>query len=63
MIYLTTLVPMLDEFLIGDITTKKILPPESVSHDQVLYARVASITAEESTPVIWLDLSEKPDQF
>ena len=55
MVTLRNLLPVMDDFLLGDDATHKILKPE-VALDDILDARVASITAKSNTPVIWLTL-------
>ena len=56
MVRLIDMVTLADTFLIGDAATNQILSPERVSDDNVIYATVASITAQEDTPVFWLNL-------
>ena len=57
MVTLKNLLPIMDDFLIGDDTTHKILKPETTSLDNIINARVTSITAKSDTPVIWVNLS------
>lgn len=66
MLTLRNLIPVIDEFLIGDASNHKILPAESVALDEIIDARVDSITAKDNTPIIWLDIkhtSEDPLDF
>lgn len=66
MIILKNLIPVLDEFMIGDASNHEMLPPESVALDEIIDARVDSITAKDNAPVIWLDIkhtSEDPLDF
>jgi len=58
MVTLRNLIPFLDEFLVGDETTHKILKPEVVAFDDVIDARVAAITAKSNTPVVWVVLPQ-----
>ena len=53
------LIPLVDSFLIGDVNTDMILPPEAVAYDEVIYAEVSSITAKDGFPVLWLNLKEE----
>ncbi len=66
MLTLRNLIPVTDEFLIGDASNHKMLPAESVAFDEIVDARVDSITAMDNTPIIWLDIkhtSEDPLDF
>lgn len=56
MVTLRNLIPFLDEFLVGDETTHRIFKPEAVAFDDIIDARVASITAKSNTPVVWVVL-------
>ena len=66
MLTLKNLIPVINEFLLGDASNHKILPAESVAFDAVVDARVDSITAKDNTPIIWLNIkhiSEDPLDF
>lgn len=66
MLTLRNLIPVTDEFLIGDASNREMLSAESVALDEIIDARVDSITAKDSTPIIWLDIkhtSEDPLDF
>ena len=58
MVTLKNLLPVMDNFLLGDEATHTILKPEVVAVDDILNARVASITAKSDIPVIWVVLSD-----
>lgn len=57
MLTLKNLIPVIDEFLLGDASNHKMLPAESVAFDEVVDARVNSITAKDNVPIIWLDIN------
>lgn len=59
MLKFVDLVPVVDTFLIGDVNTDMILPPEAVAYDEVIYAEVTSITSKNDIPVIWLNIKEE----
>lgn len=63
MLTVKNLIPVLDEFMIGDINSHVILPPETVALDDILNARVASITSKDNTPVVWIHLGGYDEDY
>lgn len=63
MLTVKNLIPVLDEFLIGDADSRTILPPEVIALDQVLDARVSEISAKEEVPIIWINLQENTEDY
>lgn len=64
MLTVKNLIPVLDEFLIGDADSRTILPPEAIALDQVLDAKVSEISAkEEEVPIIWINLQENTEDY
>ena len=56
MLTLRNLTPVLDNFMIGDANTHKILKPRSIDFNAAVDAEVESITASESAVIIWVKL-------
>lgn len=46
----------IEDYLIGDAKTEKILSPEDYPLDRIWYCKITTITAMRNTPVIWIDL-------
>lgn len=63
MLTLKNLIPVIDEFLLGDASNHKMLPAESVAFDEVVDARVNSITAKDNVPIIWLDINHTSEDL
>jgi len=63
MLTLRSLIPSLDDFLIGDSSTHKILNPDSIDFDVAVDARVDSLTAKDNVVVVWLNLNPKSEDI
>jgi len=59
MLRLIDVIPVVDNFLLGNANTNKLMKPDVIADDAVINAPVTSIIAEDDFPVIWISVKER----